>query len=205
MRLTTAPLLDALVFSRELVALHDAAYVGEIHLLSYCACLLYYASDKTADNWGYGFSATSNGSPFATTIDTAISVLSSRRVLRQRGQRLRCGELAEEWLEQIVRSELHATRMSFLSSATELLLLFPIGLLRAGLREEPGLIRARRENDKRSLLQDVDLVDLREEMAVVREVVGDHLTFGVSAATWIACLLDRARLWPAAIGGEDDS
>ena len=77
---------DVLWLAGSIADTADGLTQGEMHTLDYLACLLAIYDGYAPDWWGFGFSVTDSGAPFAREIAGALGTLVNARWVRHEGR-----------------------------------------------------------------------------------------------------------------------
>ena len=185
-------LYDTLAVCSGIQNVYGDAHRGEIHFLTYLGCLLSKSDETDTCDWEYGFFATESGTPFSPQISEAISALRDTGALHLSPETRRLRVSNHDLLDTLRASPVVETRAAYIRRAIDCLVYFPIGVIRFGLGQEPGLARARLAGRSRSLLQNGELCDLRSDFEVLREALPPEYQNELVASVWIEHLRSLA-------------
>lgn len=188
---------DSLQLAAQQTATAEGITIGELHTLAYLACLLSVYDDHDVRWWGYRFTATRAGAPFAYALDQALTAASEAGLL-VRGDRVwSVSERGRVELEQLEPLVLNHRRLAYLKAAGGAALAMPLPSVASALSAEPGLRRALNFVRTRELLDETGVSLLEDQFAVVSEALEDDAAardLMVPAVVWLTYL---ARMRPA--------
>ena len=147
--------------------------IAEMHLYAYLGNLVAFNAGVPVSDWGYSFSVTSGGFPFANALEDATENLVCRSIVLadvdglQRGDNLFDEEMSV--LAGIVQS---ARRRNWLRAALACALQLPHGTVRDAINHSPGMVASLRHRRVSTLLERADLDEIHEEFALIRTVLG---------------------------------
>lgn len=149
--------------------------VAELHLYAYIANLVALNGGIPIADWGYAFSLTSDGFPFAHDLEAARENLGRRCILREQNgciipeEDLYSAEMSI--IESLVQS---VRRKEWLIGALACVLNLPKGATRDAVNQSPGVAASLRQGRATALLQDGDVATIYTELAQVKAVLGDE-------------------------------
>ena len=147
--------------------------IAEVHLYAYLANLISLNGGMPIAEWGYKFSVTSEGFPFAHELERARQNLVARSIIYEDDQGLWAEEelLGAEvtFLESLRQSR---RRKDSLSNALVCALSLPQGAVRDAINQSPGVALSLRLRQATVLLREKDLEELYEEFALIKKVLG---------------------------------
>lgn len=146
--------------------------IGEMHLYAYLANLVALAGGMPVADWGYRFSVTTEGFPFAHDLESARENLIQRSIVREKGGDLWSGEEQFETeldlLSQLMQS---ARRIDWLDGAFMCALQLPRGSVRDAINHSPGMAISLRDRRASALLREAEVEEIYGEFALIREVL----------------------------------
>ena len=123
-------------------------------------------------DWGYRFSVTTEGFPFAHDLESARGNLILRSIVREEGGDLWTGEEQFETemdlLSQLMQS---ARRIDWLGGAFACALQLPRGSIRDAINHSPGMVTSLRDRRASALLREAEIEEIYSEFALIREVL----------------------------------
>ncbi|MDE2692449.1 MAG: hypothetical protein OXI49_18300 [Acidobacteriota bacterium] len=147
--------------------------IAEMHLYAYLANLVAVRRGVPVSDWGYRFSVTADGFPFAHDLEDARENLVRRSIVRVDHDGLRPGadffESEIHLLEGLVQS---ARRRAWLDDAFACALHLPRGAVRDAVNHSPGVATGLRHQRASALLKDADVEQIYGEFALIGEVLG---------------------------------
>lgn len=147
--------------------------VAELHLYAYLANLVALNRGVPVSDWGYRFSVTADGFPFAHELKDATENLVRRSVLGVENGHVRRGEdlFEQEFgvLDGLVQS---ARRKPWLDDALTCVLHLPHGAVRDAINHSPGMVMGLRERRASVLLREADVDEIYREFELIEEVLG---------------------------------
>ena len=147
--------------------------VAELHLYAYLANLVALNRGVPVSDWGYAFSVTTEGFPFAHDLEAARENVGRRSIILEEDGCLRPEEdlfVAEiSVLDSLVQS---ARRKEWLRDALACALSLPRGAVRDAINSSPGVVDSLRHQRASALLKDGDIAALYSEFALIRDVLG---------------------------------
>lgn len=177
---------DTLAISAKLADSFESVAPSEIHLFAYLSCLLSLYSGKTASDWGYGFVATENGSPYSPEVDDALRFLVREGYLYEsNGYLTIIDEGLQDYVElgELMRNQ---EREPFLNGSCASVLAMPIGLIRQAISSDHDMNVAPAFGDTRGLLTDSSVEDLHEAFALLSREIGVGVNdLMVPAVVWL--------------------
>jgi hypothetical protein len=162
---------DVLELTHQLTAISDGASEGELHTLAYLSCLLAVFSEHRPAWWGYGFTATRAGTPFAIAIRQAAQdgVRAGFLLLDERV--LTLSECGVRELQSIRPLILNLRRERFLEAAAATALTMPLPAMSDALSYEPGLRGALRFLRTKALLDETGITLLEKQFDDLSEAL----------------------------------
>lgn len=185
---------DTLAISAKLKESFESIAPSEIHLFAYLSCLLSLYSGKAASDWGYGFVATENGSPYSPEVDDALRFLVREGYLYESNGYLTIvasglrdyGELGE-----LLRNQ---EREPFLDGSCASVFALPIGIIRQAISTDHDMTVATSFGDTRGLLTESNVEDLHDAFALLSKEIGvDVDDLMVPAVVWLNYLSQTAK------------
>jgi hypothetical protein len=177
---------DTLAISAKLAISFESVAPSEIHLFAYLSCLLSLYRGKAASDWGYGFVATANGSPYSPEVADALRFLVREGYLYEsNGYLTIISEGLEDYRElgELLRNQ---EREPFLNGSCGSVLAMPIGLIREAISTDHDMKVAPAFGDTRGLLTDSNVEDLHDAFALLSEQIGvDVNDLMVPAVVWL--------------------
>ena len=147
--------------------------IAEMHLYAYLANLVALAGGVPVADWGYRFSVTAEGFPFAYDLENARENLVLRSIVRENGNGLWPGDDLFEaemgLLDQLVQS---ARRKAWLSNAFACALQLPRGAIRDAINHSPGVATSLRDQRASALLREAEVEEIYSEFELIRDVLG---------------------------------
>jgi hypothetical protein len=187
---------DVYFISAQLAVRFDGAKRAEIHSVAYLACLLSLFDGKSPDWWGYGFTSTEAGAPYAVALDDALELLTASGSLARHGQLFAPAERGREFFERLSTLPSLASRQRYLDPACGVTLALPMPTVTEAVVNEPQLHTASSLRRSRPLLGDLGLTVLQPHFEGLRSAMGeagDDPDLLISAIVWLTYLLERAR------------
>jgi hypothetical protein len=135
----------------------DGVTLSELQTLDYLACLLSIYGGVSPTAWGFGFSVTDSGAPFASTLADAVEALSGAGWLLRNGRVCRLGSAGRAELGFQRRLAPNKWRIRYLQASVSATLSMPMPALADALGHEPGLRRALQFMRRKRLLDDTSL------------------------------------------------
>jgi hypothetical protein len=188
---------DALQLAVQQTASADGMTAGELHTLAYLGCLLSVYDGHNVRWWGYRFTATRAGAPFAYALDQALTAATDAGLLIHRDRTWTISASGRAELEQLDPLVLNHRRRPYLNAAAGTALAMPLPSVASALSAEPGLRRALRFVRTRELLDETGVSLLDDQFTVVSEALKDDPAGGdlmVPAVVWLTYL---ARMPPS--------
>ena len=149
--------------------------IAELHLYAYLANLIALTRGVPVADWGYPFSVTTEGFPFAHDLEVGRENLERRSVIFEKDGCLRPEDdlfLAEvQILSGLAQS---ARRKQWLSDALTCALNLPGGAVRNAINNSPGVFASLRDRRASALLKDSDIAAIYNEFRLVADVLGPH-------------------------------
>lgn len=162
---------DVLELTDQLTATSEGASEGELHMLAYLGCLLAVFDEHHPSWWGYGFTATRTGTPFAIAIRQAVqdSVRAGFLVLEERV--LTLSERGGQELQSLRPLILNRRRERYLEAAAATALTMPLPAMSDALSYEPGLRGALRFMRTKALLDETGITLLEAQFEQLGEAL----------------------------------
>jgi hypothetical protein len=184
---------DALELTEQLTATSQGASEGELHTLAYLSCLLAVFDGHQPNWWGYRFTATRAGSPFAVAMRQATLDGTRAGFIHLEDRVLTLSERGGQELQSIRPLVLNRRRERYLEAAAATALTMPLPAVSDALSYEPGLHGALRFMRTKELLDETGLLQLEAQFADLAEAVkgsddGDLL---VPSIVWLTFLARR--------------
>ena len=147
--------------------------VAELHLYAYLANLVALNRGVPVSDWGYAFSVTTEGFPFAYELEEARKNLGRRSIIYEDSGCLRPDEdlfSAEvSVLDSLAQS---SRRKEWVSDALACALNLPRGAVRHAINHSPGVAANLRHQRASALLKEADIAAIYNEFALIRDVLG---------------------------------
>jgi hypothetical protein len=162
---------------------------AEVHLFAYFACLLSVYAGAPANDWGYEFTRTRSGSPFAKAVsDAGDLVLNGRLIYEEAGLR-RLAPRGAEMVNEMKSLHDNAARYPFIEAACSSVLTMPFGEVRAALTQEPTLRNSTLADRVDSLIEGNALGELHEQFKALNEAIGMNIRdLLLPAVIWLTFL-----------------
>ena len=158
----------------------------EIQLFSYLACLMSLYRGNPPTDWGYQFAATESGSPFSFELDTAIDQSIQFGFLEEQHNLISVSRKGGEELNVLYTLSEFYKRLEFIEPACSSTLAMPVGFVRAAVHKDSSVRAATSLRINRNLLQDWSLIQVQEQLGLVRSSLGSTRGDLLSPAiTWI--------------------
>ena len=150
--------------------------IAEMHLYGYLANLVSLNRGVPVSDWGYAFSMTAEGFPFAHGLEEARANLMRRSIIRADDGGLRAEEdfLDAELaiLDGLVQC---ARRKEWFDDAFASALNLPRGAVRDAINRSPGVAGSLRNRRASTLLKEADVENIYDEFALIKEVLGPEV------------------------------
>lgn len=182
---------DALQLAAQQTASADGMTAGEMHTLAYLACLLSVYDGHHVRWWGYRFTATRAGAPFAYALDQALTAATDAGLLTRGDRTWSISARGRVELEQLDPLVLNQRRLGYLEAAGGTALAMPLPSVASALSAEPGLRRALRFVRTRELLDEAGVSLLEDQFAALNEALKDDAAARdllVPAVVWLTYL-----------------
>lgn len=170
----------------------DGGSRGELHMLAYLGCLMAIFDGRGSTWWGYEFTATRAGAPFARALSEGLDAAEHAGLLRRRERTLRLTARGHGELSVTGAWPLNSRRTPYLDAASAAALAMPLPSVADALSFEPGLRRALRFVKVRSLLDEPGLALLEAQFASLQAVLSERPGAGtdlmVPAVVWLTYL-----------------
>ena len=177
---------DSLAITAHLTGVIGPVTRWEINLFSYLACLMSLYRGNPPTDWGYQFAATGSGSPFSFELDTAIDQGIQFGFLEEQDYLISVSHRGREELNILsTLSELYK-RLAFVEPACSSTLAMPVGFVRAAVQKDSSVRSATSLRINRNLLEDWSLIQVQDQLGLVRSALGSTPVDLLSPAiTWI--------------------
>ncbi|HTC58790.1 MAG TPA: hypothetical protein VK691_01590 [Solirubrobacteraceae bacterium] len=169
--------------------------LGELQVLDYLGCLLSVYDGARARDWGFRFSVTETGAPFAKDIAEAVGWLGRTGWIEQddRVFRLTQGGCVElEFQRSLAPND---RRLRYLDASASATLSMPLPSLSNALSKEPGLNRALGFMRHKMLLDETSLELVSDQFEALSEALkrprDDDEDLTVPTVVWLAYLADE--------------
>jgi len=183
---------DALELTGAVGDIGGGVTLSELQVLDYLACLLSVYAGADPQIWGFGFSVTDTGAPFARELAEAIDglLVTGWLVRYERVYRLTpSGEIELGFQRGLAPNR---WRLRYLSGSASAAVSMPLPALSDALAHEPGLRRALEYVRRRRLLDATSLELVSRQFAALTEGLGrnpaDHEDLMVPAVVWLTYL-----------------
>ena len=184
--------LDAIGFSA------NGATPGEVQVLSYLGCLMSVYDGQRAEQWGYSFTATRAGAPYADEIAMSLDQLVRGGFASVDVPLIQISERGRNELRFASTLTLNERRRRFLDAATAAALAMPLPSVADALSFEPGLRRALRFVRTRALLDETGVGLLEEQFESLSETLGTELAatedLMVPTVVWLTYLASEGHV-----------
>lgn len=195
MRLPVVSTFDTLHLTWRIGTSSIDARAEEIHTLAYLACILSVFCGQAADSWGYRFTVTGSGAPYAESIDKAISRLTASGIVESVGDGYRLSTLGKSIRQSTATHRDPSLRLAYLDAAANTTLALPLPMAIAAVKKEPQLRTAVGLAQRRRLLDTAGLAILEPHFNGLRllsveqhgEAAGDVSLFA-TAVLWLRYL-----------------
>ena len=147
--------------------------VAELHLYAYLANLVALNRGVPLSEWGYSFSVTAGGFPFAPDLDSARENLVERSVLSMHQGDIRgADDPFRAELDLLHGLEQCRRREPWLEGSFACALHLPRGAVRDAINHSPGVEAGIRQRRSSALLSDLDLQEIYAEFDQISDVLG---------------------------------
>jgi hypothetical protein len=171
--LTSAALADVVFLVGLAPSSIEPISVAELHLYAYLANLIALNRGMPVSDWGYAFSVTTEGFPFAYELEVARENLERRSIIYEEDGCLRReGNLFVAEISVMDCLAQSARRKQWLRDALVCALNLPRGAVRDAISNSPGVLASLRHRRASVLLKDADIAALYSEFALIRDVLG---------------------------------
>jgi hypothetical protein len=170
----------------------DGLTQGELQSLDYLACLMAVYDGHPPQWWGFGYSVTETGAPFAREPSAAVGGLVAARWLLRDGRvhRLSTAGRTEFDFESTLGP--NQRRLRYLRAASSAALSMPLPSISDALSHEPGLRRALSYLRRKQLLDETSLALLSEQFAALTDGLGrapqDREDLMIPVVVWLTYL-----------------
>jgi hypothetical protein len=186
---------DVLALAGSIAETADGLTQGELHTLDYLACLLAIYDGQIPSWWGFGFSVTDSGAPFAREITNALGGLVSARWVSRDGRVYRLTALGSDELAFERTLAPNRRRVRYLDAAASTALSMPLPTISDALAHEPGLRRALAFMRRKQLLDETSLGLVDDQFAALTEALGsppgERDDLMMPAVVWLTYLARR--------------
>jgi hypothetical protein len=182
---------DALRLAAQQTASADGMTAGELHTLAYLGCLLSVYEGNAVRWWGYRFTATHAGAPFAYALDQALTGATDAGLLVHGDRTWSISGRGRAELELLEPLVLNRRRLPYLKAAAGTALAMPLPSVASALSAEPGLRRALRFVLTRELLDETGVSLLEDQFRALSEALEDDAAgrdLMVPAVVWLTYL-----------------
>lgn len=183
---------DILALAGSVAETADGLTQGELHTLDYLGCMMAIYDGHPAIWWGFGFSVTDSGAPFAREISTALGSLLAARWLVKDGRVHRLTGMGREELNFERDLAPNRRRARYLSAASSAALSMPLPSIADALAREPGLRRALAYMRRKQLLDETSLSLVDEHFQALTDGLGqppgEREDLMVPAVVWLTYL-----------------
>jgi hypothetical protein len=185
-------IFDALELTGAVGDIGGGVTLSELQMLDYLACLLSVYAGANPHTWGFGFSVTDTGAPFARELAEAIESLLVTGWL-MRDERVHCltpaGEIELRFQRGLAPNR---WRLRYLRGSASAAVSMPLPAISDALAHEPGLRRALEYVRRKRLLDDTSLELVSHQFAALTEGLGrgpgEHEDLMVPAVVWLTYL-----------------
>jgi len=158
----------------------------EVYLFAYLGCLLALYRNHPTDEWGYSFVGTKMGAPYSMDLEAAIGTSIRRGFLSDKQNRLTLTDAGAAELRFLSHLGQNRLRQVYLEASCSTLLSFPVGMIREGLFNEPGLKASVQLSSTRALLTGPALELVYEQFSELSRAVGVNVEdLMVPAVVWV--------------------
>lgn len=165
---------DALQIVGSIGESSDGVTLSELQTLDYLACLLSIYGGASPTSWGFGFSVTDSGAPFASTLADAADALSGAGWLTRSGRVYRLSSAGRTELGFQRRLGPNGWRIRYLQASASATLSMPLPAVADAVGHEPGLRRALQFMRRRRLLDDTSLELVEAQFEALTAGLGER-------------------------------
>jgi hypothetical protein len=196
-QLSSVAYYDTLAITAKLQEHLDRTALSELHLFAYLACLLALYRGKPVSDWGYGFVATENGSPFSPELGSAVRRVVAQGLVVEFEQYLTINAAGREEHAILQQLSQYNARDEFIEAACSSVLAVPLGVIKSAVSTDHDMKIALQLHDTRRLLSDPALERLHATFEALTEEVGiDVKDLIVPAVVWISFLASAEEVPP---------
>ena len=187
---------DALELAGRLAEQGERGFTaGELHSLAYLGCLLAVYDGREPRWWGYTFTATTTGAPYALALAEAVDRLLARERLAETDVVLLTRDGREE-LDALRGFAMNERRARYLAGACDAAIALPLPSVTEAISYEPQMASGVELGVKQPLLDETGLELVRPHLEALREALGERPggTMMVPAVLWLTYLAEAAGL-----------
>jgi hypothetical protein len=166
--------------------------LSELQALAYLSCLLAIYDGNQPDTWGYGFSVTETGAPFAREIADAVEGLRGAGWISRHDRVYRLAATGRPELEFQRTLAPIQRRIRYLEGSASAALTMPLPALTDALACEPGLRRALDYMRRKRLLDKTSIDLVSRQFDALTEALSqapvDRVDLMVPAVVWLTYL-----------------
>lgn len=164
---TVRPTFDVLHLTWRLAS-QGYIQIHELHTLAYLACMLSVFDGWSTEEWGYRFAATPFGTPYATTIASAVDNLMAAGMIYSDDGCYRVSEIGKQRRVTTATHHDPSVRLPYLdaSANTTLALALPVAI--GAVLKEPQLRASVSLTRRRRLLDETGLALLEPHFTALR-------------------------------------
>lgn len=191
-------ILNSLTHERQLGA-------SEPHLFGYLACVMSIYDGRDPSWWGYSFTTTRAGAPFAEDLAEALPLAVGAGLVVQEGSVISLTTAGESDAGSLRRLPSMASRLVYLRAATNAALALPLPTITEAVSSEPQLAQAVRLGQARALFDENGLALLRPHLDGLRDLHGASAAsdpvadLSVRGILWLSYLVGRGKA-PSVVG-----
>lgn len=164
----------------------------EVNCFSYFACLLWIASGRSAEEWGYSYTSTVAGTPYCGEMAKSIDDLRLNGFLVETPSRgVKVSESGQVMVSRLQGFSLYKDRVVTLNAAVWTANVYPIGVIRYAIGQDPS-VRAGKEHITQGwLLKSALQLEMLSDVgkSLYARVGGPTASMRVEASTWLENLL----------------
>ncbi|GAA4437334.1 hypothetical protein GCM10023091_16400 [Ravibacter arvi] len=185
-------IIDTLFIGERLQSKIGDFSLSEIQFFSYLGCLLSLYDGQTATKWNYSFIKSSLGSPYSADILNGIEILlSNESIIETDRDYYKITEKGKSNLNFYVTLELLNWRCKYLNIACHSLSVFPYGVIKEAIINDPVVVSARSSPINKLLLDDSNPATgvLYTQFALLKIALSDQYeSLMAPALVWIESL-----------------
>lgn len=187
---------DALELAKRLANQGQRGFTpAELHSLAYVACVLAVYDGRAPHWWGYRFTATTTGAPFALELTRTVERLTARECLRH-ADVISLTDAGERELAELRTFPMNIRRARYLAGACDAAMALPLPSITEAVSYEPQLRSSVNLQVVQQLLDDTGLQLIEPHLAELRVALDDQPDgdLMVPAVIWLTYLAEAAGL-----------